>query len=275
MKTKTPKILILSGYGINCEEETQFAFEYAGGKADIVHINDLIATPNMMADYDIMAFPGGFSYGDDTGSGKAFANKFRNHLQKELDSFLARDTLVIGICNGFQIITALGIVPGALTHNKSAMYIDRWVDLEVPSSSYVGGGAKGGGGTCSPWLKNISKISLPIAHGEGRYIIDPKEYKSMVKNGQVAFTYTKGDICKYQNLEANPNGAMHDIAGVLAYNGRVLGLMPHPERGMFFHHRPDFQIQKEMLKRKNKKIPKMTDGIILFENAVNYFKKKK
>src|SRR5665213_712302 len=129
----------MSGYGINCEEETKFAFELAGGNADIVHINDLIVKPEMMKQYQILAFPGGFSYGDDTGSGKAFANKFRNHLQKELDAFIARDTLTIGICNGFQIITNLGLVPGALTHNASAQYINRWIDLEVTGTS--------------PWLK--------------------------------------------------------------------------------------------------------------------------
>src|SRR3990167_4665740 len=94
MKSKKPKIIILSGYGLNCEEETQFAFNKAGGEADIMHINDLIERPKLLRDYQILAFPGGFSYGDDTGSGKAFANKFKNHLSKELQEFLARDTLV-------------------------------------------------------------------------------------------------------------------------------------------------------------------------------------
>ncbi len=104
----------MSGYGLNCEEETKFAFESAGGRADIIHINDLIAKPKMLLEYQILVFPGGFSYGDDTGSGKAYANKFKNHLAKELTEFLSRDTLVLGICNGFQIITNLGILSGAL-----------------------------------------------------------------------------------------------------------------------------------------------------------------
>src|SRR6266566_2698406 len=99
MKNKKPKIIVMSGYGLNCEEETKYAFEWAGGKADIVHINDLIAQPKMLAKYDILVFPGGFSYGDDTGSGKAYANKFKNHLSKELEEFLSRDTLLAGICN--------------------------------------------------------------------------------------------------------------------------------------------------------------------------------
>jgi phosphoribosylformylglycinamidine synthase I len=257
--TKKPRAMILSGYGINCEEETKFAFEYAGGKADIVHINDLIKDPSLFKKYEILAFPGGFSYGDDTGSGKAFANKMKNHLSKELAEFVSRDTLVIGICNGFQIITNLGLLPGALVHNESAMYLDRWVDLAVTGKS--------------PWLSGTKSISLPIAHGEGRYIIDKSDYKEMKKNNEIAFTYTKGEMCEYQNLKANPNGAMHDIAGVLGYNGRVLGLMPHPERAMFFHHLPNWQLKKETESRKKK--PATSDesgpGLLLFKNAVKYF----
>ena len=253
-KFKKPKVIILSGYGLNCEEETKFAFETAGGVADIVHINDLIAQPKILAEYQILAFPGGFSYGDDTGSGKAYANKMKNHLTKELEEFLSRDTLMIGICNGFQILTSLGILPGALTYNKNGKYIDRWVDLKAEGKS--------------PWLSGIKNISLPIAHGEGRYVIDNKKYKEMKNKKQIAFTYSKGEICKYQNLEKNPNGAIHDIAGVLGYNGRVLGMMPHPERAMFYHHSPLWQIQKI-----KGNLKKYGEGILLFKNAINYFKR--
>ena len=187
MKKTKPKIIILSGYGLNCEEETKFAFDWAGAKenivADIVHINDLIAKSKMLLEYNILVFPGGFSYGDDTGSGKAYANKFKNHLNKELKEFLARDTLAIGICNGFQIMANLGILPGGLTYNKNRQYIDRWIDLEVPAYVKASAGEQG----ISPWLKNIKKISLPIAHGEGRYVISEKEYKNLKKNNQIAF----------------------------------------------------------------------------------------
>ncbi len=253
IKIKKPKVIIMSGYGLNCEEETKFAFESAGGIAEIVHINDLIAKPKMLKEFNILAFPGGFSYGDDTGSGKAYANKMKNHLSKELEEFLSRDTLMIGICNGFQILTNLEILPGALTYNKNGKYIDRWVDLKVEGKS--------------PWLSGLKDISLPIAHGEGRYIVDEKKYKDMKKKGKIAFVYTNGEICKYQNLEKNPNGAMHDIAGVLGYNGRVLGMMPHPERAMFYHHSPLWQIKKI-----NGNLEKEGVGILLFKNAINYFK---
>ena len=251
MKKKTkPKIIIMSGYGLNCEEETKFAFELAGGIADIAHINDLIKKPKMLLEYQILVFPGGFSYGDDTGSGKAYANKFKNHLGKELQEFLSRDTLVIGICNGFQIMTNLGILPGGLTYNKNGLYIDRWVDLRVDGKS--------------PWLANIKEISLPIAHGEGHYVISQKEYKKMRENKEIAFVYQKGEICKFQNLEKNPNGSDYDIAGILAYNGRVLGIMPHPERAMFTHQSPMWQMNKS----KNK----VGSGLQIFKNAINYFK---
>lgn len=251
----------MSGYGLNCEEETKFAFESVGGTADIVHINDLIAEPKKLLQYQIAVFPGGFSYGDDTGSGKAYANKFKNHLAKELKEFLSRDTLTIGICNGFQIMTNLGILPGALAGNKGGKYIDRWVDLEVEGFS--------------PWFGNIKKtrpndclvgrVSLPIAHGEGRYVIPEKEYQKMAKNKEVAFKYTKGEICKFQNLEHNPNGSNYDIAGVLAYNGRVLGMMPHPERAMFAHQSPLWQI---MGKKRGE-----GEGLQIFKNAIKYFNK--
>jgi phosphoribosylformylglycinamidine synthase len=178
----------------------------------------------------------------------------RNHLRNELKEFLSRDTLMIGICNGFQILTSLGILPGALTYNKNGKYLDRWVDLKVEGNS--------------PWLKGIKKISLPIAHGEGRYIISKKEYTEMKKKKEIALTYTKGEICKFQNLESNPNGADYNIAGVLSYNGRVLGIMPHPERAMFYHHSPHWQMKKI-----NGNLSKNGDGILLFINAINYFKK--
>ena len=250
MKLK-PKVIVFSGYGLNCDEETKFAFEEAGGKADIVHINDVIANPKMLLNYQILAMPGGFSYGDDTGSGKAYGNRLNNHLGDILRDFIERDTLVIGICNGFQILTAAGILPGALTYNESARYMDRWVDLKP-----VGEG---------PWTRGLKTVSIPIAHGEGKYVL-PRE-----GNVDVAFTYTEGAACKYQNLVPNPNGSAGDIAAVMSQNGRILGMMPHPERGMFFYQRPDWQKQQSDLKNRGKKVPKYGDGFALFRNAILYY----
>lgn len=255
--SKIPKIIILAGYGLNCEEETKFAFETAGGQATVVHINDLIDKPQLLKKFDILAVPGGFSYGDDTGSGKAFANKMKNHIMADLEAFAARDTLIIGICNGFQILTQLGLLPGALMHNSSARYLDRWVDLEVYGNS--------------PWLKGIKKISLPIAHGEGNYFASKETLGELNATKSIAFKYVGGSMSEFQDLPPNPNGAIEDIAGVLSQNGRIIGMMPHPERGIFSVQLPDWSLTKDQLARKGKKFPKEGPGMILFRNAIKYF----
>ncbi len=255
-----PKVLVFSGYGLNCEEETKFAFELAGARADIVHINDLVDKKKKIKDYQILAFPGGFSYGDDTGSGKAYANKMRNHLMRDIEAHIKKGGLVIGICNGFQIITNLGLLPGALTFNDGARYQDRWVDVKIENN-------------VSPWLKGIKTLSLPIAHGEGKYFADEKTLKDLNKNKDVAARYFKGDIAKYQNQIVNPNGALEDIAGVLSHEGRVLGMMPHPERALFITQLPQFSYLKEKAKREGKKLSEHGPGFQIFKNAVGYFKK--
>ena len=237
MSTK-PRVIILSGYGLNCEDETAFAFETAGAKAEIVHINDLSGPTAQLKKYQILAIPGGFSFGDDTGSGKAFAHKLKAQLGEELQRFLARDTLMIGICNGFQILTSAGILPGALAHNDSGRYQSEWVEVVAEV------------GTISPWVpplihkRGLGGVVVPIAHGEGKYIPDPKHPPT------IAFKYVK-----------NPNGSVDNIAGILGYDGRVLGMMPHPERAQFDWQRP----------------PGLSSGGgsasggQIFKNAVNYF----
>ncbi len=258
-KVKTaPKVLVFSGYGLNCEEETKYAFELAGAKADIVHINDLIQGKKSLRSYQILAFPGGFSYGDDTGSGKAYANKVRNHLMQDIDTHIKKGGLVIGICNGFQIITNLGLLPGALTFNDGARYQDRWVDVKIENNT-------------SPWLRGITTLSLPIAHGEGKYYADDQTLKNLNKGNQIAARYFNGEVVKYQNLTVNPNGALENIAGVLNHEGRVLGMMPHPERALFTMQLPQFQYLKEKAKRDGKKLPEFGPGFQIFKNAVDYF----
>jgi len=257
MKTNG-NVLVISGYGLNCEAETLRAFKNVGCRGDIVHLNDLIARPGMLKKYNILAFPGGFSYGDDTGSGRAYGNKVKNHLKKELKVFAKRDTLMIGICNGFQILTQVGLLPGTLLHNERARYIDRWVDLEVTFDS--------------PWLKGIKRISLPIAHGEGRYYIDDMGKKKLEGDGAIACRYTKGETAEFASLPGNPNGSLDDIAGVTAYGGRVLGLMPHPERAVSFVQLPHWTYLKETT-YVGKRLPSGGPGIQLFKNAAKYFAK--
>ena len=262
-----PNVLVLTGYGINCDEETKFAFEKAGAKANIVHINDLIRNPEKLKDIQIFAFPGGFSYGDDTGSGYALANKIKNHLWDEIHSFIKKDKLAIGICNGFQVMVNLGILPAsegygkrevALMHNNSAKYLVRWVDLEFEGKS--------------PWVNDIKRISVPIAHGEGKFYAKKSILDEMKDKGMIAAKYVKGNVCKSQNLEANPNGSLEDIAAITDATGRLIGMMPHPERAIDFMHLPDWTLIKENYQRKEKKLPENGPGLKIFQNGVNYFK---
>jgi phosphoribosylformylglycinamidine synthase I len=262
-----PKVLVLTGYGINCEEETKFSFQMAGADADIGHINDLIAGHNSLEDYHILVFPGGFSYGDDTGSGNAFAHRVMNHLWEKVVSFVQKDHLVIGICNGFQIMVHLGLLPAlgspcghrqvALTYNKSARYLARWVDLEVRNSS--------------PWLAGIKRLSLPIAHGEGKFYAPGEVLRKLEEKGLIALKYVAGEMCAYQNLEPNPNGSLEDIAGITDESGRLLGMMPHPERAVRFTHLPHWTWLREKYKREGQKIPEHGPGLKIFENGVRYF----
>jgi phosphoribosylformylglycinamidine synthase len=262
-----PKAIILSGYGINCEEETAHAFRLAGAGAAIVHINDLVDGHGDMAEFQILTFPGGFSYGDDTGSGNAFAHRVKNHLWERVLSFVQGDRLAIGICNGFQIMVNLGLLPAlsgdygqrqvALIHNTSARYLCRWVDLKISGDS--------------PWLRGVEDLSLPIAHGEGNFYAPEDTLRFIQDAGQVALTYTFGEICTHHDLEPNPNGSVADIAGITDPTGRLLGLMPHPERAVDFMHLPHWPWLREKLRREGQKIPERGPGLKIFENAVRYF----
>jgi phosphoribosylformylglycinamidine synthase subunit PurQ / glutaminase len=263
-----PKALVLTGYGINCDEETQFAFEMAGAESERVHINDLINKHRRLKDYQILAFPGGFSYGDDTGAGNALANRIRNHLWDEVRNFVEKDNLVIGICNGFQVMTNLGLLPSvngdfgkaqvALVDNESAEYIDRWVDLSFEGKH--------------PWTKDIGEITLPIAHAEGKFYTSPEILAELNNSKLVAARYIRGASCDYQGLEANPNGSLEDVASITDMSGRLIGMMPHPERAIKFTQLPNWTLLKEIYKRRGRKIPEEAAGLQIFKNGVNYFR---
>ncbi len=262
-----PRALIFSGYGLNCEEETCYAFQLAGACAEIVHINDLIDKRNRLSDYQILAVPGGFSYGDDTGSGNAYAGKLRNHLWSDIETFLKGNGLIIGICNGFQILSNLGLLPSighqygkreiALIHNSSARYTVRWVDVQAENES--------------PWLEDIDTLSIAIAHGEGKFYASDVILGQLRQKKLVALRYVKGDLCSYLQLPANPNGATDDVAGITDETGRIFGLMPHPERAMFFTQLPNWPLLKEQYLRVGKPLPKYGPGLKIFQNAVKFF----
>ena len=265
----SPKALIITGYGINCEEETALCFEKAGAKSEIVHINDIIDSSKKLNNYQIMAFPGGFSYGDDTGSGNALANKIKNNLNDDILNFAQEDKLIIGICNGFQILSNLGLVPAtdlkfgerqaALMHNRTARFECHWIHLKNNSSKCI-------------WTKDIEQIHLPIAHGEGNFYTNDETLEKMKADDQIVFRYVKPDgSAANQKLPHNPNGAMEDIAGVCDPSGRILGMMPHPERFNSFTNENGWELKKEKLIREGKDLPTDGAGLKLFQNAVNYF----
>ena len=264
----TARALIIAGYGLNCEEESAFAFETVGMDATIMHVNDLIENPKALNDYQTLLVPGGFSYGDDTGSGNAFAQKMRLTLIDQLKEFVARDTLTIGICNGCQILVNLGLAPAidnnygtrevAVTHNAGARYQCRWIDMQVKETN-------------SPWLQNIQTLHVPVAHGEGRFMMSDDTLKTLQDNNQIALRYTKGDKAANGEFPFNPNSSTDDIAGITDESGRVLVMMPHPERGMFTWQRDDYALLKDNAKRENQPLPEATDGLQIFQNAATYF----
>jgi len=239
------RVLILSGYGINCEDETLNAFKIVGIKGTIIHVNDLIENPKKLKNFQILALPGGFSYGDHTGSGNAMAHKIKNNLFEYIIKFVERDKLVIGICNGCQILINLGIVPAlkgykrevALVENDIGTYQCRWVKLKIVNKR-------------SPWLKKISHLYLPVAHQEGKFLIKKKIMVKLKKEKIIAckYMYNNHSLAKGK-FPYNPNGTIEDIAGITNLKGNVLAMMPHPERALYFLQNPEWINQKSKMKR--------------------------
>lgn len=262
------RALVIAGYGLNCEEETKYAFDYVGFDTTIRHINDLAENPAELNDVQAISVPGGFSYGDDTGSGNALAQKIRLTVGDALKEFVSRDTLTIGICNGCQIVVNLGLAPAcdaqygvrqvAVTHNENARYQCRWIDMKVEETS-------------SPWLQGIKTLHVPVAHGEGRFMMDDATLKHLQDNNQIALRYTKNGAVANGEFPYNPNGSTDDIAGITDESGRVLVLMPHPERGMFMSQRDDYAKLKDQARRNGTTLPEESDGLQLFQNAATYF----
>ncbi len=265
-----PTTLVLTGYGINCDNETQFAFEKAGGKAERVHINDLIEGLKKLDDYQILAFPGGFSYGDDIAAGRVLANKFIANLREPLKRFLENDKLVIGICNGFQVMVKLGLLTAdeatlgaqtlTLTYNDSGRFEDRWVHVKNERPDCV-------------WLRGIDELPLPVAHGEGKFFAPDTQLDRLEERRQVALRYVLEDGQPAAGAyPANPNGSPRDIAGLCDTTGRVFGLMPHPERFLSFINHPHWTLESDRLRRKQEPVPEDGAGLAIFKNAVSYFK---
>ena len=256
------RALVLRTAGTNCDEETRFAWEQAGAQAERVHINRFIEDPKRLAAYQILTIPGGFSYGDDIAAGKIFANQIVHHLADVLREFLAADRLVLGICNGFQVLVRCGLLPGSkeaqvtlaqratLTSNDRGLFEDRWVHLRTETDRCV-------------FLAKGERLDLPIAHAEGKFIPgDGLPLEALAKAGQVALCYVGPDGKTGAGYPWNPNGSVGDVAGISDPTGRILGLMPHPERNVLPWHHPQWTRRGPAAEG---------DGLALFKRGVAYF----
>ena len=258
-----PTALVLRAPGTNCDQETAYAFELAGGAADVCHVNRLLEKPALVDEYQILCIPGGFSYGDDIAAGKVFAKQLERVLSDRIEHLRANRKLILGICNGFQVLIKSGFFndgaeesqKATLTWNDHGRYVDRWVHLKTNSTQCV-------------FLKNLERLYLPIAHAEGRFVFaDQQSQQLMHTKGQLALQYTgNGKAIDHEQASiynaANPNGSMDDVAGICDSSGQIFGLMPHPERFVKWTHHPYWT-----------RIRAVGDpcGLKIFKNAVEFF----
>jgi phosphoribosylformylglycinamidine synthase subunit PurQ / glutaminase len=253
----TPRVLILRSPGANCDSETQFAMERAGAAADRLHINRLRENPALLDSYQVLVIPGGFTYGDDVAAGKILANQLAHFLGDALRRFREADKLILGICNGFQALLKAGLLLppddrgplATLTHNSSGKFEDRWIELQASP------------GRC-PFLQRMDRLLLPVAHGEGRFLCrDAQLLDNLARDGQIVLRYCDADG-QPGPFPVNPNGSQGDVAGLCDASGRVLGLMPHPERHVLPTQHPRWT---------RLGLAAEGAGLQLFRNAVQHF----
>ena len=257
-----PRVLLLRAPGTNCDIETAFAFESVGATVASVHVNQLIESPEIGLNCQILCLPGGFSYGDDIAAGRILAQRLKVHLVDLVNQFRSHDRLVLGICNGLQVMMRLGIFfpgeeespPATLALNSHARFEDRWVHLKSVDSNSV-------------FLRGIDTMYLPMAHAEGRFAVRDLEMTARLRTaGQLGLRYcaasgnTSDEPLAFPD---NPNGSECNVAGISDPTGRIFGLMPHPERHLDPTHHPFWTRRKIQ--------PEYGEGRKLFENAVNYF----
>ena len=255
-----PRAVIIRAAGTNCDRETQFACEKCGFKADVVHVNRLIEKKELLKDYHLLVVPGGFSYGDDLGAGRVLANELKTQLVPQFREFVREGKLVLGICNGFQVLVKSGMLPDpfdsassplTIANNDSGRFEDRWVFLKISSPK-------------SEFLKKEEVIELPIAHGEGKFLPrDARMLRRWEQGGQLVLKYVDPEG-REDGYPWNPNGSHSSVAGICDPTGRVLGLMPHPERFQDAVNHPQWT-------RRGKDI--RPDGLLFFRNACEYVKR--
>ena len=256
-----PKICILRSDGTNCDYELFYAFEKAGGISEMVHVNQLRNRKKTLASFDILALPGGFSYGDDVASGKILAVELISFFKKELQTFVDKGGIVLGVCNGFQTLIRTGLLPFnklgtmqvTLTNNDSGHFECRFVKIKPEKSK-----AK-----MFSSLTNIMDVA--VNHGEGKIYTDPKTLKKMEDEKLIIFRYVDDNGKPTQDYPQNPNGSMNAIAGLCDPTGRIIGLMPHPEKFIEITQHPNW--------RKNKF--RKPHGLPFFESIISFAKMNK
>jgi phosphoribosylformylglycinamidine synthase I len=268
-------VLVLRAPGANCDEETQFAFQLAGAQAERVHIGRLRENPRLLRHYQVLAIPGGFTYGDDVAAGKILANQLRFYLAEELQRFRDEGKLILGICNGFQALLKAGllvppirvpksvlcvigetadreeveVIPATLAANAHGRFEDRWVFLATQPNH-------------CPFLAGYDRWQAPVAHGEGRFLCPHQSvWQELEHRGQLVLRYVDAEG-QLAGFPFNPNGSQGNVAGMCDPTGRVLGLMPHPERHVLPTHHPHWP---------RRGLAVEGDGLRLFRNAVRYF----
>ena len=268
------RALVLTGYGLNCDNETAYALALSGAAAERVHINALIDGSVSLADFQMLVFGGGFSWGDDHGAGVVQAIRMKTNIGSQLQDFVAGGNLVIGICNGFQTLVNIGLLPGldgdyqarsvALVNNDCGNFRDQWVRLAVNADS-----------PCV-FTRGIAGLELPVRHGEGKFYAATDVVERLLTGNQVALRYARPDGSPAEGaFPDNPNGSIHDIAGVCDPTGRVFGLMPHPEAFNHWTNHPDaFRIGRAVAGGAKNDDRPSTPGLQMFSNAVSYLQQK-
>lgn len=259
------KALVIVGYGLNCEAETSHALEKAGAEVSRVHLNDLIEDKSRLAESHLLAFIGGFSFGDHIAGGRVFANRVKRSLRDAIMEFVERGGLIIGICNGFQTMVKMGLLPGfdndydtqrlTLTANDSSVFRNDWVRLKAdPDSKCV-------------FTQGVEYLDVPIRHGEGKLYIREDSYLDKLKSqGQVVFRYAHPETGEpTMDFPHNPNGSIDAIAAICDPTGRIFGLMPHPEAFSSPYNHPQWQRQKL-----EGTLPETGAGLQIFRNGVDY-----
>ncbi|MDJ0522154.1 MAG: phosphoribosylformylglycinamidine synthase I [Planctomycetota bacterium] len=272
-KSPTIRILVLRAPGTNCDQETGYAFEREGATVEHMHVNALLAQPKVLTRVHGLAIPGGFSYGDDLGAGTVLGTAMRTRLLEPIQRMVDKGGIVLGICNGFQVLVKTGLLPGfsapdepgilpgiahetperavALASNIQNRYEDRWVTLKAVTDKCV-------------FLRRGDVIHCPVAHAEGRLVCDDEVLDRMSAADQIALRYVAPDGESPVPFPYNPNGSVDDIAGITDPTGRILGLMPHPERNQFPWQDPRFH---------RGDAPRSPEGLLPFKNAMRHLRK--